>query len=135
VEEHIEKRNIKQLLHTGKTQFGYTPLGAELGHTGNSLMAESILDGTIEHEALTDEAIHVIVKQLRQHSIIQKIIKHAVIVTDFKSAFNCVLEKTQSSYSCRGVHHYKACSEKTNDGLSSAQASVHAAMISIPLAT
>jgi hypothetical protein len=41
-------------------------------------MAEAILDGTIEHEALTDEDIHAIVKQLSQHPVIQKIIKPVV---------------------------------------------------------
>jgi hypothetical protein len=53
VEEYIAQRNVEQLSHAGKIPFGYTPLGAELGHTGNSPMVEEILDGTIEYESLT----------------------------------------------------------------------------------
>jgi hypothetical protein len=53
-------------------------------------MAEDILTGTLEHEALRDEAIQAIVKQLRLHPVIQKIIKPIITVEDFKSAFKCV---------------------------------------------
>jgi hypothetical protein len=62
IEEHIAHRNVEQLSHAGKTPFGYTPLGEELGHTGDTKMAEDILEGTLEHEALRDEAIQAIVK-------------------------------------------------------------------------
>jgi transcription termination factor NusB len=110
VEEHIVERNVEQFSHVGNTPFGYTPLGGDLGHTGDSMMAEEILDGTIEHESLIDETIHAIITKLRQHLVIQKIIKPVVIVADFNSAFNHVPENTQS-------------------------ASVHAAMLDIPLAT
>jgi hypothetical protein len=68
-------------------------------------MADDILDGTLEHEALRDEAIQVIVKQLRQQPTIQQIIEPIITVEDFKSAFKCVPEKTASSYSGRGYHH------------------------------
>jgi hypothetical protein len=34
VEELLINRNIKQFSHAGDTPFGYTPLGDELGHTG-----------------------------------------------------------------------------------------------------
>jgi hypothetical protein len=60
-------------------------------------MAEDILDGTLEHEALRDDAIQAIVKQLRQHPAIQQIIEPIITVDDFKSAFKCVPEKTASS--------------------------------------
>jgi hypothetical protein len=47
----------EQFSHAGKTPFGYTPLGEELGHTGDTQMAEDILAGTLEHESLRDEVI------------------------------------------------------------------------------
>jgi hypothetical protein len=72
-------------------------------------MAQDIYDGTLEHNALSDGAIHAIVAQLRKHPAIDKILKPVVSPEDFKSAFNCVPEKTASSFSVRGVNHYKAC--------------------------
>jgi hypothetical protein len=74
-------------------------------------------------------------KQLRQHPAIQQIIKPIITVEDFKSAFKYVPEKTASSYSGRGYHHYKACAEGSIDGLADAQAGVHAALVSAPLLT
>jgi hypothetical protein len=98
-------------------------------------MAEDILDGTLEHESLRYDAIQAIVKQLRQHPTIQQIIKPIITVEDFKSAFKCVPEKTASSYSGRGYHHYKACAEGLSDRFADAQAGVHAALMSFPLLT
>jgi hypothetical protein len=46
-----------------------------------------------------------------------------------------VPEKTASSFSGRGVHHYKACAEGSEDGLADIQSSIHAAMMTVPLAT
>jgi hypothetical protein len=92
-------RNVEQLSHAGAMPFGYTPLGKELGHTGDSSMADDVYNGTLNHEALDDEAINVIVTQLRKHPAIHKIFSPIVIEEDFKSAFKCVPEKTASSYS------------------------------------
>jgi hypothetical protein len=107
VEEHIAHRNVEQFSHAGKTSFGYTELGNALGHTGDSPLAEDILDGKADHPTLTDEALHAIVKQLRRRPVIQKIIKPVITVEDFRSTVKCVPEKTASSYSGRGIPHYK----------------------------
>jgi hypothetical protein len=72
-------------------------------------MAQDIYDGTLEHDALSYGAINAIVAQLRKHPAIDKSLKPVVTPEDFKSAFKCVPEKTASSLSGRGVHHYKAC--------------------------
>jgi hypothetical protein len=133
IEEHIAKRNMEQFSHAGKTPFRYTPLGVELGHTGDTQMADDILYGTLEHEALRDDAIQAIVKQLRQHLAIKHIIEPFITVEYFKLASKCVPEKTASSDSGRGYHHYKACAEGSSDGLADAQAELHAALKSIPL--
>jgi hypothetical protein len=45
IEEHIAQKNMEQFSHAGNTPFGYTPLAEELGHTGDTQMAEDILDG------------------------------------------------------------------------------------------
>jgi hypothetical protein len=67
------EQNIKQFSHAGKTPFGYSDLGAELGHTGDSQMANDILKGTLQHECLLNEAIRAIVNQLSDHPMVQKI--------------------------------------------------------------
>jgi hypothetical protein len=98
-------------------------------------MAEAILDGTFEHESLTDKALAAILQQLRKHPNVQEIIQPIVTESDFKSAFKCVPEKTASSFSGRGVHHYKACAKVSDDRLADIQLAIHAAMMTVPLAT
>jgi hypothetical protein len=133
LEEYIIARNVEQFSHTGAMPFGYTPLGNELGYTSDSYMVDDIHNGTLYHEALDDEAINAIVTQLRKHPAIQQIILPIVTEEDFKSAFKGVPEKTASSYSGRGVHHYKACSEGSHDGTADLVSAVHAAMMTVPL--
>jgi hypothetical protein len=135
VEEHLIERNVEQFSHTGATPLGYTDLGIELVHTGDTPMAEAILDGTFEHDSLTDEALATILKQLKKHPNVQETIQPIVTQADFKSAFKCVPEKTASSFSGRGVHHNKACDEDSDDGLVDIQSEIHAAMMTVPLAT
>jgi hypothetical protein len=96
-------------------------------------MAQDIYDGTLQHDALSDEAIYLIVVQLRKHPSIDNILKPFVSPEDFKSAFKCVPDKTASSFLGRGVHHYKACAEGSDDGLADIQVEVHAAMMNVPL--
>jgi hypothetical protein len=134
MEEHTAQRNLEQFSHAGKTPFGYTELGDALRHTCDSPLAADILDGKADHPALTNEALHTIVKQLRRHPVVQKIIKPVITVEDFRSAVKCAPDKTASSCSGKGIPHYKACAENMDDGLTDAICSVHAAMISIPLA-
>jgi hypothetical protein len=88
---------VEQLSHAGATPFGYTPLGKELGPTGDSRMTDNIFNGTLDHAALDDEAINAIVNQLRKHPEMQKILSPIITEEDFKSAFKCVSEKTASS--------------------------------------
>jgi hypothetical protein len=73
VEEHIIERKVKQFSHTGATPLGYTDLGRELGHTGDTPMPEAIIDGTSEHDSLSDDAQAAILKQLRKHPNVQEI--------------------------------------------------------------
>jgi hypothetical protein len=133
LEGHLIKRNVEQFSHAGATPFGYTELGKYLGHTGDSQMAQYIYDGTLEHDALSDGAIHAIVAQLRKHPSIDNILKLVVTPEDFKSAFKCVPEKTSLYLSGRGVHPYKACAEGSYDGLADIQVEFHAAMMTVPL--
>jgi hypothetical protein len=135
VEEHLIERNVDFFSHAGATPLGYTDLGRELGHTGDTPMAEAILDGTFEHDSLSDDALEAILKQLRKHPNVQEIIQPIVTEADFKSAFKCVPEKTASSFSGRGVHHYKACAGGSEDGLVDIQLAIHAAMMTVPLTT
>jgi hypothetical protein len=99
IEEHLIARNVEQFSHAGATPFGYTPLGKELGHTGDSPMADKIYNGTIDHEALNDKAANAIVIQLRKYPEIQQIISPIVRKEDLKSAFKCVPENMALSYS------------------------------------
>jgi hypothetical protein len=111
LEEYLIKINIEQCSHAGATPFLYTDLGKYLGHTGDSQMDQYIYDGTLQHDALSDEALYAIFVHLRKHPAIDKILKPVVSPEDFKSAFKCVPEKTAPSFSGRLVYHYKACAE------------------------
>jgi hypothetical protein len=135
VEEHLIEQNVEQFSHAGATPLGYMELGQELGHTGDTPMTEAILDGTFEHDALYDDALAAIVKKLRKHPAVRKIIQPIVTEADFKSAFKCVPEKTASSLSRRGVHHYNACAKGSEDGIDDIQSAIHAAMMTLSLAT
>jgi hypothetical protein len=79
VVEHLIERNVEQFSHAGATPLGYTELGQELGHTGDTPMAETILEGTFDHDSLSDDALADIVKQLWKHPTIRQIIQPIVI--------------------------------------------------------
>jgi hypothetical protein len=96
-------------------------------------MAQDIYGGTLEHDALSDGATHVIIEKLRKHPATDKILEPVVTPEDFKYAFKGVPEKTASSFSGRGVHHYKACAEGSDNGLTDIQVEGHASMMTIPL--
>jgi hypothetical protein len=89
----LTNRNIEQFSHAGNTPFGYTPLGDELGHTGDTLMVDDIYNSMLEHRSLTDHDIQAIVKQLRKHPLVTKMIYPVVTTEDFISCFGCVAEK------------------------------------------
>jgi hypothetical protein len=44
VKNHPITRNVEKFSHAGATLFGYTELGKELGHMGDSEMAEDIMN-------------------------------------------------------------------------------------------
>jgi hypothetical protein len=77
-------------------------LGQELGHTGDTPMAEALLDGTFKHDALSDDALASIVKQLRKYPAVRQIIQPIITEADFKLAFKHVPERTASSFSGLG---------------------------------
>jgi hypothetical protein len=95
-------------------------------------MAQDIYYGTLQQDTLSGEAIYAIVVHLRKHPAIDKILKPVVSPEDFKSAFKRVPEKKVASLSGRGVHHYKACAEGSDDGLAEIHVEVHAAMMTVP---
>jgi hypothetical protein len=64
-----------------------------VGHTGDTLMADDIYNGTLEHRSLTDHAIKAIVKLLRNHPLLTKMISPVVTTEDCISCFGCVAEK------------------------------------------
>jgi hypothetical protein len=127
------EQNVEHFSHAGAAPFGYTDLDKELGHTGDSQMAHDIFEGKLEHAALSDSAIHAILEQLRKHPTIDKILKPVVTPEYFKSAFTCIPEKTASSFSGRGIHHYKARTEGSDHGLTDIQVEVHAVIMKVPL--
>jgi hypothetical protein len=130
VEEHLIERNVEHFSHAGATPLGYIELGQELGHTGDTPMAEAIRGGTFDHDALS-----AIVIQLRKHPIVRQIINPIVTKENFKSSFKCVPEKTASSCSVWGLQHYKACAEGSEYGLADIQPVIHVTMTTIPLTT
>jgi hypothetical protein len=135
VERHLTDRDVEQFSHAGNTPFGYTVWGKELGHTGDSDMANIVLNCTLEHECMYNEAILEIIGQLKRHPTIQGILTPIVTPADFQSCFKCIPEKMGSSFSGRSVPHYKACADVSKDGLADTLTEIHAAMASIPLET
>jgi hypothetical protein len=133
LEDHLITRNLEHFSHPGATPFRYSELYKEVGHTGNLPRAQAIYDGSLEHGALIDSEIQAIVEQLRKHPAIEKILIPVINPDDFKSTFKCVPEKTASSFSERGVHHYKACADGYDDGLADIQVEVRAEMTTAPL--
>jgi hypothetical protein len=96
-------------------------------------MADDIYNGTPEHRSLTHHATNAIVKHLRKHPLLTKMINPVVTTEDFISCFGCVAEKKYSSPSGIHVGHYIACID-LKDELSVLLTSVYAEMMSIPLA-
>jgi hypothetical protein len=133
VESLLINRNVEKFSHASNTPFGYTALGDELGHRGDTLMADDIYNGTLEHRSLTDHDVRAIVKPLRNHPLLMKMISPVVTTEDCISCFGCVAEKTSSSPSGRHVGHYLAFTD-LKDELSGLLTEMHAAMMSIPLA-
>jgi hypothetical protein len=121
LDHHLIARNVQQFSHAGATPFRYTELGKELGHTGDSPMAHTAYDGTLEHEALSDSAIHAIVEQLCKHPAIEKILTPVATTEEFNYTFKCVSEKTASSFLGRGAHHNKSCTEGSKDDMADIQ--------------
>jgi hypothetical protein len=97
LEALIIDRNVEQFSHASNTPFSYTTLGDEFGHTSDTLMSDAIYYGTLEHRFLTNHDIRAIVKQLRKHPLLTKMISPVVTTEDFVSCFGCVVEKTSSS--------------------------------------
>jgi hypothetical protein len=83
IEALLIDRNIEHFSHPGNTPFGYTSPGDELVHTGNTLMADAIYNGTLEHRSLTDHAIRAIMKQLCKHPLLTKMISPVVTTEEF----------------------------------------------------
>jgi hypothetical protein len=93
---------MEQFSHAESSPLIYMELGQELGHTGNTPMAEAILENTFEHDDLSDDAYAAILKQLCKHPAVRQISQPIFTESDFKSAFKCVPEKTTLSFSGRG---------------------------------
>jgi hypothetical protein len=135
VEENLIERNVEQFSRAGARPLGYNELGQALGHTGDTPMDEDILEGTFEHDALYDYAIAVILKQLRQHPAVRKIINLIVTEEDFKSVFKCVPENMALSFSGAGAHHHKACAEGSEKGFADIHSAFHVAIMTVSLTT
>jgi hypothetical protein len=113
---------------------GYTELGQELGHTGDTPMVEAILDGTFEHDSLSDDALAAIVKQLLKHPE-DKLFSLLLQKRTLNQHSNVSQRRRHRHSPVGGVHHYKACVEGSDDGLADIQSSIRAAMMTVTLAT
>jgi hypothetical protein len=91
VESHLIDRSVEKFSRAGTTPFGYTALGKELGHIDISNMDENILNGTLDHECMNNEAIRAIVGQLKRHPTIQGMLTTIVTTAYFQSCFKFVL--------------------------------------------
>jgi hypothetical protein len=64
IEDRLLSRNPQAYLDSGTTPFGHTTLGRSLGPTGDSPLADSILDGYFSHP---NRAVSAFTQQLRRH--------------------------------------------------------------------
>jgi hypothetical protein len=97
-------------------------------------MIYAIHAGTLKHPGLSEKEFLAILKQLKQHPLLQEIINPIVTAKEFRSSFQHVPDTTSSSPSGRHVGHYKACIDP-NDEHTVLLAELHAALMTIPLAT
>jgi hypothetical protein len=63
LEHNLVQRNVEHFSLARETPFGYSPLRRELGHTGDSEMSDAIHGGKLEHEALINATINVVVDE------------------------------------------------------------------------
>jgi hypothetical protein len=78
LEELLINRSIEQFSHAGNTPFVYTTMGDELGHTGDTPMADDVYTGTLKHRSLVDHDIKTIVTQFHKHHLLLKMINPVV---------------------------------------------------------
>jgi hypothetical protein len=137
VEDHLIERNVEHFSPVGVTPLGYIELGQALRHTGTGdiPMAKAILECSFEHEELFDSTLATIVNHLHQHAAVWQIVNPIITEEEFKSAFTCIPEKKASSFSGRGIHHYKARAGGSEDGLTEIQVALYVVMMTVPIQT
>jgi hypothetical protein len=115
IEHNLLQHNPHSYWAAGSTPFGHTPPGRSLGPTGDSPLANSILDGTFTHPNL---AFKVFTSQLRQRPHCPDIPKTTVTEKQFSRAFGGLREKYESSPSGLYNTHCMCLASKMNDNIS-----------------
>jgi hypothetical protein len=128
IEDHLLQRNPQAYWASGNTPFGHTPLGLSLGPTGDSSLANSILNGTFTHPNL---AIQAFTSQLRRRPHCPDIPKATAKL--FSRAFGGLLEKPTSSPSGLYNAHYMCLAAKRNDVTSNPTRKIHAQLMDLTL--
>jgi hypothetical protein len=93
IEHHLLQRYPQSYWAAGSTPFGHTPLRQSLGPTGDSPLANYILDGTFTHPNLTVKAF---TSHLRQRLQFPDIPKATVTEKQLSRAFGGLREKSAS---------------------------------------
>jgi hypothetical protein len=97
---------------SGTTPFGHTPLGRQLGDTGYSTLAESILDGSFTH---TNPAISAFTSNLLRCQYLPYIPPVKISERIYSNAFGGLREKSSAPPSGLYNAHYMCMVAKLHD--------------------
>jgi hypothetical protein len=117
-------------LASGTTPFGHTALGRSLGPTGDSPLADSILDGSLSHP---NHALIGFTQKLCRRSHFQDIPAARITKKPFSRAFGGLREKSASSPSGLYNAHYMCLASKKDDLSSNSIRKVQAYLMELPI--
>jgi hypothetical protein len=130
IEDHLLYRNPQANLTSGTTPFGHTALDRSLGPTGDSPLADSILDGSFSHQNRADSAF---TQQLRRRSHHSNIPAARITKKQFACAFGVIREKYASSPSGLNNAHYMCLASKKNYSSSNPIRKVQVDLMELPI--
>jgi hypothetical protein len=130
IEDHLLARNPLAYLASGTTPFGHMVLGRSLGPTGDSPLADLILNGSSSHP---NRAVNAFTQQLCHRSHCPDIPAARITEKQFSRAFGGLRDKSASSPSGLYNAHYMGLASKKKDTTSNHIRKMQAHVMELPL--
>jgi hypothetical protein len=130
IEDHLLARNPLAYLASGTALFGHTVLGRSLGPTGDSYIADVILNGSFSHP---NRAVNAFTQQLCRCGHCPDILATRITEKQFSRAFGGLREKYASSPSGLYNAHYMCLASKKNDTTSNHILKMQAHLMELPI--